>query len=195
AQPGDDVVQPPLQQRHQGVAGVPRPAGRLLVVLAGLALEDLVVPLDLLLLPQADGVLAGLAAAELVHPGHAVAAVDGALGGIAPRPFQEQLRALAPAEPTNRSNMTSHGGSTTLGHVNQIISYSIVRQQARPRPMGGKRSTAEYAEIAEGNAERNRSIFPGLTISLRKPPGPSGSSGDATDRGADRYQPHPDLPL
>ena len=51
-----------------------------------------VVALDLLLLAEADGVLARLAAAELMHARHALAAVDGALGGVAARPLQEQLQ-------------------------------------------------------------------------------------------------------
>ena len=116
-QPGDHVVEPPLQQRHQGVARVARPAAGLRIVLAELPLEDPVVALDFLLLAEADGILAGLAAAKLMHARHPFATVHGALGGIAPRPLQEQLGALAAAEPANRSNMTSHGESAFLGRI------------------------------------------------------------------------------
>src|SRR5207253_1959253 len=50
---------------------------------------------------------------------HAVAAIHGALGGVAPGSFQEELRALAAAQSANRSNMTSHGESTALDRVNR----------------------------------------------------------------------------
>src|SRR5262249_37631980 len=109
-QPRDHVVQPPFQKRHQGIAGVSRPPRGLFVILAELALVDPVIPLDLLVLAQADGIFARLAAAELMHARHSVATVDGALGSVATRPFQEKLGAFAAAQPANRSNMTSHGG-------------------------------------------------------------------------------------
>ncbi len=88
-------------------------------------LVDAVVPLDLLLLAQADRVLARLAAAELVHARHALAALDGALGRVAPRPLQEQLQAFPTAKSADRSGIASHGprfSVTCLG--SRIPAYS-----------------------------------------------------------------------
>ena len=102
------------------------------VVLAELPLEDPVVALDLLFLPQADGILAGLAAAELMHARHAVATIDGALGRVAPRPFQEELGAFAAAQPANRSNMTSHGGmSSPRSSGTRGIEVSLIGESRR----------------------------------------------------------------
>src|SRR5581483_793796 len=112
AEPGDDVIEPALDQGHQRVAGVAGTAAGQFEILAELPLEDPVVALDLLLLAEADRVFARLAPAELVHPRHPFAAADGALGGIAARPLQEQLQALAAAEPADRSDVTSHDDST-----------------------------------------------------------------------------------
>src|SRR5262249_11944251 len=95
------------------VAGVARAAAGDLEILAELSLEDPVITLDLLLLTEADRILARLAPAILVHPRHAFAAVDGALGGIAPRPLQEQLQAFGTAKATGRSNMSSRGSAGT----------------------------------------------------------------------------------
>ena len=117
SEPRDHVVEPPFQKRHQSVAGVTRPPAGFFVVFAELALEDPVVALDLLFLSQANGIFTGLAAAKLMHARHAVASIDGALGRVAPCPFQKELGAFAPAEPANWSNMTSHGGRTALGRV------------------------------------------------------------------------------
>src|SRR4051812_19714334 len=123
AQPGDNVIEPALQERHQGVARVAGAAVGLRVVLAELPLEDAVIALDLLLLAEPDGVLAGLAPAKLMHARHALATIDGAFRRIAPRPFQEQFRPFAAAEPANRSSMASHGKSAVLGR----IEYSGIR--------------------------------------------------------------------
>src|SRR4051812_14236946 len=108
---GHHVVEPALEQRHQGVAGIAGPAGGQLEILAELALEDPVVPLDLLLLAEPDRIFARLAPAELVHARHALAAVDRALRGVAARPLQEQLQAFPAAEPADRSDMASHDSS------------------------------------------------------------------------------------
>ena len=65
AQPVDDVVQPPLEDRHQRVAGVALALHGFVEVLAELALEHAVIVLDLLLLAQVDAVVGQLAAALL----------------------------------------------------------------------------------------------------------------------------------
>jgi hypothetical protein len=49
-----------------------------------------------------------------MHAWNALAAVNGALGRVAPRPFQEELGPFTAAQSANRSNMTSHGGRATL---------------------------------------------------------------------------------
>src|SRR5690606_21539430 len=76
AQVGDDVIQPALEQGHEHVAGVAGASAGHFVIAAELALEDAVVPLDLLLLAQPDRVLARLAPAVLLLAGRAVAALD-----------------------------------------------------------------------------------------------------------------------
>lgn len=95
SQPGDHVIQPPFQERHQRITGVTRSPAGFFVILAELALEHSVVPFDFLFLSQANGVFARLAAAKLMHARHALASINGALGRIAPRPFQKELGAFA----------------------------------------------------------------------------------------------------
>ena len=103
-----DVVQPPLQQAHQHVAGVALGARAAAEVAAELPLQHAVVVLDLLLLAQVHAVVGLLAAAELVHARAAVAALDRALGRVAARALEEQLHPVAAAEPANGSGDTSH---------------------------------------------------------------------------------------
>ena len=109
AQPGDDVVEPASSSDIRASPVLPARRFGFRIVLAELALEDSVVALDLLLLAEADGILAGLAPAVLMHAGHPFAAVDGAFRRVAPRSFQEQFGSFAAAEPANRSSITSHG--------------------------------------------------------------------------------------
>src|SRR4051812_13979083 len=117
AQPGDNVIEPALQERHQGVARVAGTTVGFRVVLAELPLEDAVIAFNLLLLAEPDGILAGLAPTVLMHARHPFAAIDGALRSVAPRSFQEQFGAFAATEPANRSNMASHGESAVLDRI------------------------------------------------------------------------------
>src|SRR5262249_3701239 len=77
---------------------------------AELGLQHAVEPLQLLLLAEADAVLAQLALAAPVHAGRLVAVVpvDRALGGVASRAFQVQLHALAPAALANGVGVAGH---------------------------------------------------------------------------------------
>jgi hypothetical protein len=62
-----------------------------------------------------------------MHARNAVTTIDRALGRVAPRSLQEKLGAFAAAEPTNWTNVTSHGKSTTLGlwNRNRVMHYSV----------------------------------------------------------------------
>src|SRR5208283_1369402 len=139
AQAGDHVVEPTLEQGHQGVARIAGPAVGLRIVLAELTLEDPVVALDFLLLAEADGILAGLAPAILMHAGHPFATVHGALRGVAPRSLEEQFGSLAAAEPTHRSSITSHGSSAFLGRDEFVKSISIAGSDNQTRRFLGGR--------------------------------------------------------
>src|SRR5207249_3279558 len=75
----DDVVEAALQQLHQHRAGVPRLAGSIGQVAAELLFQDAVVVLDLLLLVEADAVVAQTPAAVAVH---ARGGLDPLVGGV-----------------------------------------------------------------------------------------------------------------
>ncbi len=101
AEPMHHVVQAPLHDGQQLLAGVLRRARGQLEIAAELSFQEAVEALQLLLLAEANAVLARLAAAVAVHTGGHVAPVDGALGAFAARPLQEELHALAPAQLAN----------------------------------------------------------------------------------------------
>ena len=104
----DDVVEPQLERAQQVLAGH---AGAVLggdEVVAELLLEHAVGLADLLLLAQLQPVLADLAAADAVLAGGRRTALEGALLRIAARALQEELRALAPADPADGFGVTSH---------------------------------------------------------------------------------------
>ena len=153
---GDDVVQPPLQDRQQRVAGVARSAAGQLEVPAELPLEDAVVALDLLLLAEADAVLGRLAAAELVHARRALAALDGALGRVAARPLEEQLHALAAAEPADRSDVACHGRQWSSSGQSSV-SPSAVTASSRRGHLPSRRPMA----VATGSIDQTRRFFGG----------------------------------
>src|SRR5207244_3028347 len=97
-----------LHDRKELLAGVRRRAGRDGEVAAELALEDAVEPLELLLLAEADAVLAGLRPAVAVHARqHALPAVESTLG-VALRAFEEELHPLAAAELANGIGGSRH---------------------------------------------------------------------------------------
>src|SRR5262249_6075801 len=123
AEPGHDIVEPALEQRHQGRARIARSAARHVVVFPELTLEDPVVALDLLLLAEANRILARLSAAKLMHAGHTLAAIDGAFRRVAPRALQEQLHPLAATKPAHWTNMTSHEMLSTnlVGLIGRIF--------------------------------------------------------------------------
>src|SRR5690606_36725117 len=84
----------------------------LLEVETELALEHAVDALDLLLLAQLDAVADHLATAALaVLAGRIAALLDRALLLEAALPLEEELHALAPAEPAYRTGITCHSRS------------------------------------------------------------------------------------
>ena len=108
AQAVDDVVQPRLEEAQELLARDARAAGRLLVVVAELLLEQAVVPARLLLLAQLEEVLALLDAAAAVLTRRIRATLDRSLLGEAALAFQEQLHALAAADAALRSEIARH---------------------------------------------------------------------------------------
>ena len=73
-----------------------------------LALQHAVHPLDLLLLAQLDAVVRELDAQLPVLAGGIGALHAGALAGVALHAFQEEVRALPPAQPRGRPGIASH---------------------------------------------------------------------------------------
>ena len=120
AEPMHDVVQPAFEQAHQRVAGVSLAAGGTLEIAAELPLQHAVVMLHLLLLAQVKAVVGLLVAAILVHAGRRIATLDGTFRRVAPRPLQEQLQAVAPAEAANGSDGPSHDSLKLL--MNERVS-------------------------------------------------------------------------
>src|SRR5439155_3699481 len=108
AEPVDDVVEARLEQAQQLLARDAGAAGRLLVVVAELLLEQPVVPARLLLLAQLEQVLALLDAAAAMLSRRIRATLDRALLGEAAFALKEQLHALAPADAALRSQISCH---------------------------------------------------------------------------------------
>ena len=109
AQPVDDVVEPALEHLQQQLArDALLPVGRLEVA-AELVLEHAVGALDLLLLAQLHAVADHLRLARpAVLAGRDVALLDRALVRVAALALQEELHAFAPAEPADRTDISSH---------------------------------------------------------------------------------------
>src|SRR5262249_33587335 len=110
AQAEHDVVQAQLQQPEQVLAGDALLALRPLEVLAELALQHAVDALGLLLLAQLHAVGRQLAAIQTAHARRIVAPLDGALVGDAPRALEEELHALAAAQPALGVTISRHAG-------------------------------------------------------------------------------------
>ena len=104
----DDVVESAFEERHQHFAGVLRRARGEREVAAELALEEAVEPLELLLLAEADAVLAQLRLAVAVHTRRDIAPLDRALWAFAARAFEEQLHAFTPAQLADRIDSSGH---------------------------------------------------------------------------------------
>src|SRR5262249_40869914 len=112
----DDVVEPALEQLDQRVARHALGTQRFVVLAAELLLGDAVDPLALLLLAQLLAVVRALAAAALaVLPRRVGAPLVAALVGVAALPLEEELHVFTPAEPTNRTCVSSPGCSLRGG--------------------------------------------------------------------------------
>src|SRR6202035_1559254 len=92
-----DVVQAGLQDLEQHLTRLAALAGRFLVVVVELLLEDAVDAAGLLLLPDLEQVLALLGTVAAVLARRVGADLNGALRAIALGALKEQLRLLAPA--------------------------------------------------------------------------------------------------
>src|SRR2546425_2236772 len=103
-----DVIQSRLQQLQQPNAGDPLGLRRLPEVRLELCLQHPVDAAQLLLLPQADTELRGLAPALRMHPRRHRPFVHGALLRVAFLALKVQLHALAAAQPAHRTCVTSH---------------------------------------------------------------------------------------
>src|SRR5438093_766336 len=108
AQPEHHIVQSPLQQLQQVLAGDPLLGLGPGEVAPELGLEHAVDPLGFLLFPQLHAVGCGLAPAESVLPRRVVAALDGALLGEAARALEKELDPLAPTLPAHRDVISCH---------------------------------------------------------------------------------------
>jgi hypothetical protein len=64
--------------------------------------------LDLLLLPQPEAVVGRLGPPLLDHAGRHGPPLEGALGGVAAVPLEEQLKAVTATEAADRSGDASH---------------------------------------------------------------------------------------
>src|SRR5438132_5408236 len=103
-----NVIQPRLQQLQQPHAGDSLGLRRLPEVRLELCLQHSVDAAELLLLPQADTELRGLAPALRMHPRRHRPFVHGALLRVAFLALKVQLHALAAAQPAHRTCVTSH---------------------------------------------------------------------------------------
>ena len=108
AEPAHDVVEPAFQQREQRFAGVAGGAAGDREQTAELALEHTVIPLELLLLAQADAIRTRLALLPLVHSGRVLAALERTFRRVAPSALQEQFHAFAATESANSVRVACH---------------------------------------------------------------------------------------
>src|SRR5262249_11756531 len=115
AQAEHHVVEPPLEQRHQVLALHAFERRGLVDRLAELALQHAVDAAHLLLLAQLLAVVGELRPALAVLTRRVVAPLDGALVREAAVALQEQLHALAAAEPTDGVVVTCQADTPKRG--------------------------------------------------------------------------------
>src|SRR5262249_39972316 len=108
------VVEPRLEQAQHLFARAPLPAGRVEVVLLELTLDDAVDAPHLLLLAEADRVLAELHAGVTVLPGGVGPARVRALLGVAALALEVELHPLAAAQLANGTVISSHSSLLSL---------------------------------------------------------------------------------
>src|SRR6266705_2237979 len=106
--PVDHVVEAALQDLEQHLAGLAALAGRLLVVVVELPLQDAVDPAGLLLLADLEQELALLRPVPAVLAGRIGPDLNGALRRIALGALQEQLHLLSAAALAVRTGVSSH---------------------------------------------------------------------------------------
>src|SRR5919197_2328356 len=109
AEPDQHVVEEPLEQREQVLAGDALLARGLVVVAGELLLQHAVVALGLLLLAQLHAVLGLALAAAAVVAGRVGASLDAALVGQAALALEEELLPLAAALLALGAGVSSHG--------------------------------------------------------------------------------------
>src|SRR5450759_1686343 len=107
----DHVVQPALEQAKEVLARDALLAGRDLIVVAELLLEQTVRALRLLLLAKLDPVLRVTRALAAGHARREGTTLDTALVGVAAVALQEELDSFAAAESAVRACITCHRGS------------------------------------------------------------------------------------
>src|SRR4030042_719838 len=109
----DDVVEPGLEQTDKVVTGYAGASHGLGVVAPELALEDAVGEAGLLLLPQLHSAVGDASPAGETVAGRLRPLLEGALG-VAPLALEHQRVAVAPAQSTYRSSVSSHLGLSPL---------------------------------------------------------------------------------
>src|SRR5215813_12362334 len=140
------VVQPPLEQLQQVLAGAAALALGHGEVTAELALQHTVDPLGLLLLAELDAVVRELRPGQPVLARGIVPPLDGALVAEAPRALEEQLDAFAPALPAGRC---------TISRQRSLLPYTRRRLGGR-HPLCGIGVTSRIAEISRPTAWSDR---------------------------------------
>src|SRR5262249_29101785 len=131
------VVEAQLEQPQQVLAGDAGLLVRLLVRELELLFEQTVDTTALLLLTQLEQVLAFAHAAAAVLAGRVRTALDRTAHRLALRALQEQLHALAPAQPAHGPRVTRHYMAPSLRHPRRRCIGTMLRPSAAS--VGGNR--------------------------------------------------------
>src|SRR5690606_22850437 len=144
---------------------------RRLEVATELVLEDAVGALDLLLLAQLDAVAHYLRLARSpVLAGRHVALLNRALLRVAPLALQEELHALAPAQPADRTNVSSHLSSLQRQRTRRThLKPQHFRSHAAPlrRAAAVVRNRRDVADRLHVHADRLQRPDRGLAAGAR----------------------------
>src|SRR2546428_127578 len=119
-----DVVQSRLQQLQQTHAGDPLGLRRLAEVRFELRFQHPVDAAELLLFPQADAELRRFAPALRMHPRRHGPLVHGTLFRVTLLALEVQLHALAAAQPTNRSGVSSHSNLPRWSRLLRLLAFA-----------------------------------------------------------------------
>ena len=140
------VVEAPFEHLHEPLAGDAFHPGGLPDVRAELTFQDAVGLTGLLLLPQLDPVFRQATPAAGLHvllTGRALAPFDGTARRMAPVALQEELDAVASAQPTYGSFVSCHGLDPELLVAGESWSCGLVYVYSLPESGAIRSSRAE----------------------------------------------------